>query len=180
MTFPSFGAGEVLTATDMNAVGLWRVAGSAFAGATTFDITGFSSNYSRYRLELTTRRVDVAGAGTMIAVVRSSGTPISTGYYQGSASFSYTGSVSSLYTRNNGSDFLFGGSDSFAVPSLYGYDINAESGTGFTFQGTGYFTGAAFSLTNGGAVASATAFDRIRISFDYGTHTGSWALYGYK
>jgi hypothetical protein len=116
----------------------------------------------------------------MSAVVRSAGTPITTGYFQGSASFSYLGAVASLYTRNNGANFAFGGSDSFAVSSLFSYDINAESGTGFTFNGTGYFTGAAYSMTNGGAVASTTAFDRLRISFDLGTHSGSWVLYGYK
>lgn len=180
MSYPSFSVGETLRASDMNAVSMWKAGGAAFTAVTSVDITGFSSNYTRYRLVLETRRVDTAGAGTMLADLRNGSTPISTGYYQGSASFSYLGAVASLYTRNNGSNFLFGGSDSFSAFSFYQYDIRAQTGFGLTFNGTGYFTGAAYSLTNGGAVGSSSAFDRIRITFDYGTHTGRWNLYGYK
>jgi hypothetical protein len=52
MSFPSFASGEVLTAADMNAVGMWRVATASPSGAQTTDITNcFSSDYDFYLLE---------------------------------------------------------------------------------------------------------------------------------
>jgi hypothetical protein len=52
MTFPSFSSGEVLRATDMNAVGLWLVKSQAVpAGGTAFTVTGaFSADYRNYRI----------------------------------------------------------------------------------------------------------------------------------
>ncbi len=47
MTYPSFSAGDILTAADMNAVGLWLVktqtVGTAVASVTVTD--AFSSTY---------------------------------------------------------------------------------------------------------------------------------------
>jgi hypothetical protein len=179
-TPPDFTNGTPLDASSLAAIGLWKVADAAFTGATTFDVTGFSSTYTEYRLVIRTRRVDVAGSGTFTGQIRSSGTPITTGYFQGSARFTYLGVIASEYLRNNQSNFVFGASDSFGVPSIFSYDISATSGVGFTFTGGGYFTGQAYQLSSGGAVASGTAFDRIRMSFDFGTHSGTWELFGYK
>ena len=52
MTYPSFSAGEVLRAQDMNAVGLWLVKTQAVpAGGTAFTVTGaFSNDYDNYRI----------------------------------------------------------------------------------------------------------------------------------
>jgi hypothetical protein len=179
-TPPDFTNGTALDASSLNAVGLWKIADGTFAGATTFDVTGFSSTFTEYRLILRTRRVDTAGAGTFTGQIRSSGTPITTGYYQGSARFTYLGVVAAEYLRNNASNFVFGASDSFGVSSLFSYDISATSGVGFTFTGGGYFTGQAYQLSSGGAVASGIAYDRIRMSYDFGTHSGVWELFGYR
>jgi hypothetical protein len=50
MSFPSFSAGEVLTAADMNAVGLWLVKTQTVGTAvTSVQVTGaFSANYDNY------------------------------------------------------------------------------------------------------------------------------------
>lgn len=179
-TPPTFTVGQILTASQMNAVGLWRINGASFTGATTFDVTGFTSDYSLYRLIIRTRRVDTAGAGTLIAQVRNGSTPITTGYYQGSAKFTYAGVITSEYLRNSGSNFLLASSDSFTTNSFYAYDITSTNSAGFSFTGNGYYAGAAYSLSNAGAVAATTAPDNIRCSYDYGTHTGLWELYGYR
>jgi hypothetical protein len=52
MTFPSFSSGEILRATDMNAVGLWLVKTvTVGATATTIPVTGaFSSDYDSYKV----------------------------------------------------------------------------------------------------------------------------------
>ena len=52
MSYPSFATGEVLTAADMNAVGLWLVksqtVGSGVSSVTVTD--AFSANYDMYRI----------------------------------------------------------------------------------------------------------------------------------
>jgi hypothetical protein len=56
MTFPSFGAGEVLTATDMNAVGLWLIGSTTFSNTATPFINGcFSSEYQNYKVQIVTQ-----------------------------------------------------------------------------------------------------------------------------
>ena len=52
MSFPSFSAGEVLTAADMNAVGLWLVSTTTIGtGVTSVPVNNcFSSNFKSYRI----------------------------------------------------------------------------------------------------------------------------------
>ena len=55
MSYPSFTTGEVLTAADMNAVGLWLVKTQTVGtGVTEQEVTGaFSSTYDHYRITWT-------------------------------------------------------------------------------------------------------------------------------
>lgn len=49
MSFPSFTPGEVLTATDMNALGMYHVGTMTFSGSTSQFVNNcFSSSYRRY------------------------------------------------------------------------------------------------------------------------------------
>lgn len=51
MGYPSFNTGDVLTASDMNAVGLWKITSSTFTAQTQVDFTNvFSSSYTNYRV----------------------------------------------------------------------------------------------------------------------------------
>jgi hypothetical protein len=51
MSFPSFASGEVLTAADMNAVGMWKITTQTFSAQTQVDFTGvFTSSYTNYRI----------------------------------------------------------------------------------------------------------------------------------
>jgi hypothetical protein len=63
MTYPSFTSGEVLTATDMNAVGLWLVKtqtiGTAVASVTVTD--AFSSSYDNYIVTISGGANSIAG-----------------------------------------------------------------------------------------------------------------------
>jgi hypothetical protein len=55
MTFPSFSVGEVLTAADMNAVGLWLVKTQTVGtGVSSVTVTGaFSADYDAYKIVAT-------------------------------------------------------------------------------------------------------------------------------
>jgi len=51
MTFPVFASGDVLTATDMNAVGLWKVSATTFSAASSHSVNNcFSSDFDAYRV----------------------------------------------------------------------------------------------------------------------------------
>jgi hypothetical protein len=53
MTFPSFTAGEVLRAQDMNAVGMWLVGSTTFTNTTTAFVNQcFTSDYQNYVIEV--------------------------------------------------------------------------------------------------------------------------------
>jgi hypothetical protein len=79
MSFPSFATGEVLTAADMNAVGLWKVASQTIGTATAqVNLTNvFSSNYDNYRVVV---RVNSATAAGVILCALGTGTPTRTNY----------------------------------------------------------------------------------------------------
>jgi hypothetical protein len=56
MTFPVFLAGDVLRATDMNAVGMWKVASGTLSGSTVNFQGCFTSDYNAYEIYITSLR----------------------------------------------------------------------------------------------------------------------------
>jgi hypothetical protein len=52
-TPPDFSVGQVLTAANMNAVGLWKIASTTFSGSSGVEVQNcFSSNYSNYLVQV--------------------------------------------------------------------------------------------------------------------------------
>jgi hypothetical protein len=171
---------QVSGSTAVGNSGLVYVSGGSFTTATFFEITGFSSLYSSYQVVIQTRRVDTAGMGTFTAVLRNGSTPITTGYYEGAGSASYLGSIATAYTRNNQSDWIWGNSDSGVATSLWNYTVHFASTAGCTFTMDGFSVGEAKQYFGGGTNNTTAAFDRIRIAYDYGTHTGKWTMLGVR
>jgi len=51
MTYPTFNNGDLLPASDLNAIGLWLVASQAVGtGVSSVTLTPFSANYENYRI----------------------------------------------------------------------------------------------------------------------------------
>jgi len=50
MSFPVFASGDVLNASDMNAVGMWKVASGTLSGTATNFVGCFTNDYTNYRL----------------------------------------------------------------------------------------------------------------------------------
>ena len=105
MTFPVFASGDVLNASDMNAVGLWLVKTQAIGAAVT-SVTvndAFSSTYDNYK-------VIVSGgtaAGPTAISLRLGAS--STGYY-GTLIYSTYASAAGLFlTDNNAAQFSYAG-----------------------------------------------------------------------
>lgn len=79
MTFPVFASGDVLTATDMNAVGLWRVATGTASAASTLSVNScFTSDYENYMI-VWNGRASVDDRSLQLRF-RASGTDAATGY----------------------------------------------------------------------------------------------------
>lgn len=121
MTYPSFSAGEVLRAQDMNAVGLWEVASATVSPAAgPINILNiFNADFDNYRIVMSDFETSLQ---TDIRIKLLAGTtPLSVSYYATNI-FAGGGSISSI-SENNGS-------------SWRGIFTNANTGifTGLTFD----------------------------------------------
>lgn len=163
-----------------NYAGLVLVSSGTFAGASSVDVTGISSSHKLYRLVYRHERTDTTGASNATFQIRSSTTAQSSGYYYGAGYANYLGATGSAASGNNVSSAFWLTSDSFDADSILCLDIVYKPATAFTWSGTGYFTGTAYSMHYGGAVKTSLTIDRMRITYATGTHTGEWRLYRYN
>jgi hypothetical protein len=100
MSFPSFASGEVLTAADMNAVGLWRVTTVSPTPATTIAVNNcFTSDYTNYCVIVTP--IGLSGASDITLRLRAGGTPNGANYYLGNI-FADGAALSSAAENNTG------------------------------------------------------------------------------
>ncbi len=100
MTYPSFASGDVLTAADMNAVGLWLVktqtVGTAVASVTVTD--AFSSTYDNYRIIYTG---GAASASCTLSLQFGIGGTMTTTNYYGAAAYANLGAAAWQLAINN-------------------------------------------------------------------------------
>ena len=164
--------------------GLVLVSSGTFSGASTVDVTGFSSSstgiVNNYRLFYTHKRVDTSGASTATFQIRSSTTAQAAGYYYGAGYANYLGATGSAAAGSNVSSGFWLTSDSYIADSAISLDLFYTPTGWFTWSGTGYFTGTAYSMHYGGAVATSLTIDRMRITYATGTHSGQWQLHRYN
>lgn len=167
MSFPVFASGDVLNASDMNAVGLWLVKTQTVGtGVTSVTVTNaFSSNYDNYLIQYV--------GGTLSAASDMAfyfgATPPANGYSLGQNFVNYTTGVGGVSTVNNQPQWSFtGGGDAngcFIQMNVYnpnttrykymtyqgwsatnfmvqgsGVFVNTTAQTGFTFDPTGAVT----------------------------------------
>ena len=179
MSYPVFAAGDVLAASDMNAVGLWRLGSNTFTAQTGVNIDSvFTANYDVYRLFWLESDSNTAGE-TRVQFRTAGTTNVNNNYVHQNTYFTTAATFnrntvatsSSMVTQNVGaSGWLW-------EMVIYNPFSNTQN-TIFTVNGnvdtgTLYFSG-------GGAFNTTTRFDGIRITRSAGTMTGEWWLYGYK
>jgi hypothetical protein len=85
MTYPTFNNGDVLPASDLNAIGLWKVASGALSSTTTVFQNCFTSDFDSYRIII--ESPTLSGNGTIYYRLYSGATPDSTNSY----SYAFTG-----------------------------------------------------------------------------------------
>jgi hypothetical protein len=176
MTFPSFTSGEVLRATDMNAVGLWLIksqtVGTAVSSVTLSDV--FSADYDNYRVTITGV---VPSAEDSFRVRFGSAT---TGYYGSMYCDSFGGGATLTLRQNNGNaNYLALNQVSTQSASMV-FDVTTPFINTFTNHYGMYF-GRGFAGWSSGQLASGSHTSITLLPDGAGTLTGGVIrVYGYR
>lgn len=104
MSFPVFASGDVLNASDMNAVGLWLIKTQTVGtGVTSVNVTSaFSSTYDNYKITYT------GGVLSTLALVSLKLGAATTSYYGSRTATSTSGTAALVGDNNTGSFQYFG------------------------------------------------------------------------
>lgn len=183
MSYPSFSVGEVLTAADMNAVGLWLVKSQSLSGTETTVTSCFNTNFRAYRVVFSNLTFSAIDLMTLRLV--SGNTPNQTSNYYSSR----------LEIRNSdgvvtgagvaGASYWAPGTTGFTTASGGTIDIYnpfQTVATAFTSNGVDTRTDGAAARYGGGFFNGTTSFDGLWISNLAGNRTmgGTVSVYGYK
>lgn len=180
MAFPSFASGDVLTATDMNAVGLWLVktqtVGTGVASVTVTN--AFSSTYDNYRIIYT--------GGTMSASalieVYMGAAPAGTAYQSARVSYSVLGAANAIGDNNKDRWFYGGvGGTAYAFCAFDLYNPFLTQKTFFHSQYVEFLASSAFGTTTG-LLDNSTSYSSFTLDGN-GAATmtgGTIRVYGYR
>jgi hypothetical protein len=175
-TPPVFSSGAVLTAAQMNSVGLWLISKSTIPASSLLYTTPtvFSSDFDNYRVII--RGVKSSAVSDLL--INFGGT--TTGYY-GSAYFdNYNGAVTGTNRRNNGANLYIGGVETTLGEQVISMDIANPFIAMSTSINGGYY-GNGYSGWFGGTQANATSFTTLTVRPATGTITGGTiTVYGYR
>lgn len=175
MSFPSFATGEVLTAADMNAVGLWLVKSQTVGtGVSSVTVTGaFSADYDAYQVIYSN---GVMSADT--ALVCQIGGAV-TGYYGAYTYGSYTGTGPFVAGDNNNTRFTYcGGGDSSGAAAMFTLNNPFLSKQTFINAPVAYSTNVGNFV---GRLADTSSYTSITIGPFTGTMTGGTIrIYGFR
>jgi hypothetical protein len=190
MSFPSFSVGEVLTAADMNAVGLWKVgtATATYGTTTQLNINDvFTSNYSNYRIVISSLRYSVANTTLSLQLLKA-GTPANGANYD----FAYRGLGADGTVRDTNSfnqtslsdlGCFNGVANNYAAQVSFDIITPAVAATTTTFLNIGAAGFATYFFTRNGAAIHNVAnnYDGIRLFPSAGGNFGAEVrVYGYR
>ena len=178
-TPPDFSSGAVLTAAQMNGVGLWlvktQVVGSAVSSVTV--TSAFSSDYDNYRIIYSG---GTASADVALAVQLGSTT---TGYHYSIVYNQYSATTPLGAGATNTTAFLNAGRTS-TVGNNLSVDLfgpNIASYTGARYSSTDLLATNGFMITGAGMLNNTTSYTAFTILPASGTITGGTIrVYGYR
>jgi hypothetical protein len=183
MSYPSFTAGEVLNASDMNAVGLWRVGGGALSGSSTNFAGVFTSDYTNYRIVIDSLNVN---STSDIYFRMLSGTTPATGLHYSFAYYGISENNVGLNSTGAGQGFGYLGFTSNLASTILGtvsLDISGPQLAQRTFctvNAVGY-SSAFYSRVGFSHHNLLTAYDGIQFTTaTAATITGNVSIYGYR
>ena len=182
MTFPSFSVGEVLTAADMNAVGLWEINTTTAAGTSTdVDITScFSADYDSYRI-VASNLTTAGGVSNIRVRLLATTTPATADYFYGTTFVTFAGTTG-LNNFNGGANsyWVVGNTNTAATAqSHFVMDISRPFLAAKT-QYSANMSGWDASWCGNGLHNAATSYNGIRFYSVNGNLTGTFRVYGYR
>jgi hypothetical protein len=173
-TPPVFSAGAVLTAAQMNAIGLWLVKTDTITSGASKVITDcFNTDFRNYQIVIS----DTTLASLDTVQMRYGTT--STGYYASMYYDKFDGTNTATSRQNNGGGFMIGlaenlANNACATFTAYGPNTTkAQKGVHGTYFGGGY------SGWFGGTLVSSTAFTSMTIYSAGGTLFSDCKIYVY-
>lgn len=176
MTFPSFTTGEVLTAADMNAVGLWLIktqtVGTAVTSVTVSD--AFSSTYDNYRITYK------GEATTTAECLRLRLGAATTNYFGNLIYANYTGGVPVSVGDSNAAAWTHcsGGSDGQTTLCV---DLFNPFNTTETMMFAPMYLDSGNGGTKRGILSNSTSYTAFTLLVGSGTITGGTIrVYGYR
>ena len=176
MTFPVFASGDVLNASDMNAVGLWLVKTQTIGSAvSSVAVTNaFSSDYDAYKITVT-GGVASASDGDFNLILTGS----TASYYNTTIYASYGAATASVVGANNGAAWTFLGAAGTSTLSLEMTLINPFLAKPTLLQTS--ITRSDIAGTTNGRHAVSTSYTGFTLSPSSGTITGgNIRVYGYR
>jgi hypothetical protein len=182
-TPPVFSAGAVLTAAQMNAVGLWKVAEVDWTSGGTVNVDNcFTSDFANYRIIVRNAKHATTSANVLLRF-RAAGVTTTTGYYWARRFMPMGGGAGGETGASNSADIIPGivaGVSNAGAGSIDVYDPQKAAVTSCTFQGMWTIT-TGEAATGGGFQNSTTQFDGFSLIANTGNFTSlSVYVYGYR
>jgi len=175
-TPPVFSAGAVLTAAQMNAVGMWKISSQTFsaASAVTFDNV-FTSDYRHYRIV-----VDAIHSSTWTTVwyrLRSGGADnTASNYWYRTAYFNAAWAFDNASATDKALFMLTTTAYNGVAQDIFLPQIAQRT----SFSGTQYDHNDPTTRIIGSGYSTTTQFDGIKLYPNAGTITGTATIYGYN
>lgn len=184
MTYPVFVSGDVLTASDMNKVGMWLVTTNTFTSVTSVTINNcFTSDYKNYKLFFNPSSVTGTGYATIQFTI--GGTATTTNYISKVAQFHTAANGWELADNAPGTDELPCGVVGATSTGNIFTEITIGSPqlaqvTKVSVFGPGNFGANPLYLhMSQGCHTASTAFDGIKFNFS-GSASGTINIYGLR
>lgn len=184
MAFPVFASGDILNASDMNAVGLWKIGGATFTTVTGFNLpnSSFSSTYQNYRLFI--RITAVATDADFTGRMRASGSnDTGSNYDWGFAGVTNSGAASDSGGAAQ-TAWVLGEQDNSTIYGtfwidFFGPNLAANTRAFAQFQYVDKAASAAVYRSGGLTHRAATAYDSFAFISTQNI-SGEYWLYGYR
>ena len=170
-TPPDFVAGSVLTAAQMNSVGLWLVksqtVGSAVSSVIVTD--AFSADYNNY--VITFEDVTTSGGNVFLTMQMRTGTTTSTASYYASVPYLTYGAAAGNFNVNNGASFTAAQRSLSAVKTSFSINIYAPFLASRTLYNS-FSAAGDLAYSGSGFHDVATSYDQVVFTPASGTLTG--------
>lgn len=185
MGFPVFASGDVLNASDMNAVGLWLITSGNRSGAASYTFDNvFTSQYLNYRIVLSHLNVASAGRAVRLNYRASGSTNAATNYDYGFNGYKANGTTNNAaqagVTFTEIGVYLDAAGNEFGSCSMDIYQPVAAERTMATSIAQG-LEGAFYWRSGGFVQTQETTFDGFQLSLSAsGNFSFNFAIYGYR